>query len=111
MQYCLSYLRPEILQMLQITPQQLHEWISANKDFLLIDIREDWERKAFNIGGIHIPMGDIPAHLTDIPTNKDVVMYCEKGIRSTITIQRLEHAGYHNIYNLNGGMKAWKELK
>ena len=94
--------------MLQITPKELHAWIAAGKDFLLIDIREDWEHEAFNIGGMHIPMGEIPAHLKEIPKDKDVVMYCEKGIRSTITIQRLEQFGYNNIYNLSGGMKAWR---
>lgn len=94
----------------QLTPTQLKEWIAADKDFVLIDIREPWERELYNIGGEHIPMGDIPAHLGDIPKDKDVVLYCEKGIRSTITIQRLEGYGYTNLINLSGGMKAWKEL-
>ena len=94
--------------MLQVTPQELQDWIKDGKPFLLIDIREGWERETFNIGGLHIPMGQVSAQLAEIPKDKDVVMYCEKGIRSTITIQRLEGAGYHNIYNLNGGMKAWK---
>jgi rhodanese-related sulfurtransferase len=96
--------------MLQIIPQQLREWVTANKDFLLVDIREDWEHDAYNIGGLHIPMGQVMARMAELPRDKDIVMYCEKGIRSTITIQRLEQAGYHNIYNLNGGMYAWKAL-
>jgi len=36
------------------------------------------------------------------------VLYCEKGIRSSIAIQRLEASGFNNLYNLAGGMKAWK---
>src|ERR1700761_1580486 len=95
--------------MLQITPQHLQEWIDTKKDFLLIDIREHWEREIYNIGGLHIPMGDVISRLAELPKDKDIVLYCEKGIRSTITIQRLEQAGYHNLYNLSGGMKAWKE--
>lgn len=94
----------------QISPKELKEKLERNADVLLIDIREDWERELFNIGGMHIPMGEIPAHLSDIPKDKDVILYCEKGIRSTITIQRLESIGYHNLINLSGGMKAWKEL-
>ncbi len=95
--------------MLQITPRQLKDWKEKKKDFVLIDIREGWEREAYNIGGEHIPMGDIMARLGDIPKDKDVVIYCEKGVRSVISIQRLESHGFHNLYNLNGGVCAWKD--
>jgi rhodanese-related sulfurtransferase len=43
-----------------------------------------------------------------LPRDKAVVLYCEKGIRSVIAIQRLEAAGFTNLYNLAGGMKAWR---
>lgn len=95
--------------MQQVTPEELRSWLDSKKDFLLIDIREGWERELYNIGGMHIPMGQVLQHLAEIPKDKEVVMYCERGIRSTITIQRLEAMGYHNICNLAGGMKAWKE--
>ncbi len=94
--------------MQQVTPQQLKNWTENKKDFVLIDIREGWERVAFNIGGTHIPMGDLMASLSEIPKDKDVVIYCEKGIRSVISIQRLEGQGFNNLFNLNGGMSAWK---
>jgi rhodanese-related sulfurtransferase len=94
--------------MQQITPKDLKEKLDSNADVLLIDIREGFERDAYSIGGLHIPMGEVPSKLSEIPKDKDVVIYCEKGIRSTIVIQRLEAAGFHNLINLSGGMKAWK---
>jgi rhodanese-related sulfurtransferase len=93
----------------QLTSMELKDWTDTGKDFLLIDIREDWERSNFNIGGVHIPMGELMGRINEIPKNKDVVLYCEKGIRSVIVIQRLEATGFHNLFNLSGGMKAWKE--
>ena len=93
----------------QITPQQLKDWKEKEKDFVLIDIREGWERAAYSIGGIHIPMGEIMSRLNDIPKDKDVVLYCEKGVRSVISIQRLESHGFQNLFNLNGGLNAWKD--
>jgi adenylyltransferase/sulfurtransferase len=92
----------------QVTPDELKQWRLTGKDFLLIDIRENWERDAFNIGGIHIPMDSLISRQSEIPKDKDVVLYCEKGIRSVIVIQRFEAAGFHNLLNLSGGMKAWK---
>lgn len=79
-----------------------------HKPFVLIDVREAWEHDAYNIGGMHIPMGELMQRKDEIPAEGDVVLYCEKGIRSTIAIQRLETMGYHNLYNLTGGMTAWK---
>ncbi len=78
------------------------------KDFLLVDIRELWERDMYNIGGEHIPMGELMSASAKWPGNKDIVLYCEKGVRSVIAIQRLEAAGMEQLFNLSGGMKAWK---
>lgn len=92
----------------QVSAETLREWIKDGKDFLLIDVRQDWEREAYNIGGEHIPFEEIMTHQSEITKEKDVVLYCEKGIRSSIAIQRLEAMGFNNLYNLSGGMKAWK---
>lgn len=95
--------------MKQITSESLKGWIAQGKEFCLIDIREKWERDIFNIGGIHIPMNKVLSSLDEIPTDKDVVIYCEKGVRSILTIQRLEEKGYQNLINLSGGVKGFKE--
>ncbi len=94
--------------MKQITPAQLKQQLASGTDLLLIDVREAWEHEAFNIGGQLLPMSELPSRLNEIPRDKDVVVYCEKGIRSVITIQRLESAGFDNLINLMGGMYAWK---
>jgi len=97
--------------MKQVIPVELKRWLADNKDFLLVDVREEHERELYNIGGIHIPLGELMSRLDELPKDKDVVLYCEKGIRSVIAIQRLESSGFHNLVNLSGGMKAWKETQ
>ncbi len=79
------------------------------KDYVLIAVREDFEHEHFNIGGKLVPMGNVLPNVQNIPKDKPVIFYCEKGIRSVIVIQKLEAAyGYTNLINLTGGMKAWK---
>jgi rhodanese-related sulfurtransferase len=96
----------------QIAPAELKALLESGDDrIVLVDVREGWEREAFNIGGMHIPMGDLAARYREIPMDKEVVVYCEKGIRSTIVIQRLEGVGFTNLINLSGGMKAWRGTK
>ena len=89
----------------------LKQKISSQEDILLIDVREPVEHAAFNIGGLLLPMNSIMENLHQVPKHKPVVIYCQKGIRSMIVIQRLEEKfGYSNLINLTGGMSAWEKI-
>jgi rhodanese-related sulfurtransferase len=75
--------------MKSITVLALKEKIDNKEDFQLIDVREPDEHREFNIGGKLIPLSDIVQHLDKIDTAKPVILYCRKGIRSQVAIQRL----------------------
>ena len=91
---------------------ELQHKINNQDDFILIDVRESFEREHFNIGGLHIPMQTVFERINEIPKDKNVVLYCQKGIRSMIIIQRLsERFDYQNLINLQGGMDAWLKMK
>jgi len=91
-----------------ITPAELKTRLQHEKLFLL-DVREPFEHADFNIGGQLIPLGEIISMAENIPTDEPVIVYCKKGIRSQIAIQRLQDKfGFSNLINLKGGMEAWK---
>ena len=95
--------------MLSISAAELHQKIVRGDDIILIDVRESFEHDFFNIGGTLIPLGTLFENSSLIPNDKPVVLYCQKGIRSMIAIQRLQQKfGYDNLINLSGGMDAWK---
>jgi rhodanese-related sulfurtransferase len=98
--------------MTDITPRELH-LLMQQQDIYLLDVREPLEHETFNIGGQLISLSDVMSNATSIPKNKPVVVYCKKGLRSQLAIQRLEDKfGFTNLINLKGGMEAWKrELK
>lgn len=91
-----------------ITASVLKGWIEEEKEYVLIDVREDWEHEAYNIGGTNIPLGELMQHKNALNTEKPTIVYCEKGIRSAIAIQRLEAMGFENLLNLEGGMSKWR---
>lgn len=95
--------------MQQLTPQELQQWIAEGKKFMLIDVREGFEHEAYNIGGLHIPLGELMSRRKELPKDETLVFYCEKGIRSAIALQRLEDEGLKDAYNLAGGMTAWRQ--
>ena len=93
-----------------ITPIELYHKLLQQENLLLIDVREAFEHDEFNIGGTLIPLSEITKHLNVISTNKEVIFYCKKGIRSSIAIQRLqEKFPFTNLINLKGGIDAWKK--
>ena len=96
--------------MQSITAAALKEKIENKEDFQLIDVREPDEHAEFNINGELIPLGDIAQQVEKIATDKPVIIYCRKGIRSQIAIQRLqEKFPFTNLVNLIGGTEAWKK--
>ena len=94
-----------------ISAKQLREKIAGKEDIILVDVRENYEHDEFNIGGLLIPLADIIGNAAQIPKDKMVVIYCRKGIRSQIAIQRLEaRFGFTNLVNLDGGLEKWKQI-
>ena len=95
--------------MKQISCSELYERLQQNAAVHLVDVREEHEQEAFNIGGSHIPFGDILQNADRIPDDEPVILYCKKGVRSAIAIQRLEEKfGFKNLVNLQGGVEAWQ---
>jgi rhodanese-related sulfurtransferase len=94
--------------MKEISVQELKEKLDKGEDFQLIDVREDFEYETSNIGGQLIPLGGILIEADKVDKNKPVVVMCRSGKRSAAAIMQLEQLGYTNLYNLQGGILAWK---
>ncbi len=92
--------------MKEVSYSELEILRSEHPGLLLIDVREPFEHEAYNIGGENIPLGDIMQAGHRIPSTEPVVVYCRKGVRSRIAIQRLsERYGLQNLVNLAGGLE------
>jgi adenylyltransferase/sulfurtransferase len=94
--------------MKEISVIELQTWRTEQKDHQLIDIREDYEFEAGNLGGLHIPMGTILERCSELRRDVPVVLQCRSGGRSAAVLTALEDRfGFENLYNLKGGAKAW----
>ena len=92
--------------MKNITYAKLQIWISEGKKFQLIDVREADEHAAAHIGGVLIPLSKISRWQPEDQT-LPIVIYCKRGIRSQIAIQRLAPRFPNaNFYNLENGIMA-----
>jgi sulfur-carrier protein adenylyltransferase/sulfurtransferase len=92
-----------------ITPEVLQEKLDNGDDIFLLDVREVYEFEICHLADTTlIPMNQIPVHVSQIPTDKMVVVYCHHGMRSASVIQYLENNhNFKNLYNLTGGIDTW----
>ncbi len=93
-----------------ITVRELKNILDNHADIQLVDVREAEEHEDFNIGGELIPFSSVTQQIEKISRDKPVIMYCRKGIRSQLAIQRLQDKfPFHNLINLIGGTEAWQK--
>ncbi|MFY0642930.1 MAG: rhodanese-like domain-containing protein [Bacteroidia bacterium] len=96
--------------MQDITVKELKERLDNNESLNIIDVREDWEYQEFNIGGKHIPLGQLQTAVYDMDDwrNQEVIVHCKSGGRSAAARDFLARQGFSNVRNLLGGMMAWQ---
>ncbi|ALE52277.1 sulfurtransferase [Candidatus Thioglobus autotrophicus] len=81
-------------------------------NLIILDVREQKERKAGYIDhDIHIPLSKVKSQLDQLDKNKTILVYCRSGSRSAHIAGLLTRNEYENVYNLKGGIQAWKRAK
>jgi len=80
--------------------------------FTLLDVRQPGEYENDRIPGAkHIPLPELADRLEELDPEKPIIPYCAVGGRSRAATQLLSTRGFKEVYNLKGGIKAWKGLK
>ena len=97
---------------MDITVEELKQRIESGEEINLIDVREDYEYEADNIGGLLIPFGDLPHRLSEIDHLKEaeVLVHCRSGKRSETAQRFMQSQGFTNVRNVIGGILAYNEL-
>lgn len=93
----------------QVGPPRLKSMLS-NKDFLFVNVHVPYEGEIEGTD-LFIPYDQIGQRLSDLPSDPGakIVLYCRSGRMSAIAAEALVSSGYTNVWDLKGGMIAWKE--
>ena len=76
---------------------------------LLVDVREPDEWAAGHVAEArHIPLGELPARLGELPRDRDLLLICRSGKRSGAATRLLQREGFPLARNVQGGMSAWE---
>jgi sulfur-carrier protein adenylyltransferase/sulfurtransferase len=93
-----------------INPIELKKMFDRKEDFVLIDVREPFEYDICRIGRAQlIPLGELPARLSELDSADEIVIHCKSGARSAKALRILQEAGFKKVLNLEGGITAWSD--
>ena len=105
----------DILLKKEINGEELEELLRLRKNkklqFLLVDVREEYEYNVSRINGVDflMPMSDLYDKVKEIENQKElpIVMQCKLGGRSQQAQRQLEIMGFKNVINLAGGITEY----
>ena len=95
--------------MRQMTVAELKAYLDATDDKpLMLDVRESWEYRICRLEDTKlIPMRHVPDALSELDPDRETVVICHHGIRSRQVALYMEHTGFSNVINLEGGVTGW----
>lgn len=94
---------------LDISVEQLKALSEGEKDFLLLDVREEYEYATDQMGGQLIPLNKLATSLDQLEKDRHIVVHCRSGQRSSKALELLQKQGFTKVQNLLGGILAWRE--
>jgi NADPH-dependent 2,4-dienoyl-CoA reductase/sulfur reductase-like enzyme/peroxiredoxin family protein/rhodanese-related sulfurtransferase/TusA-related sulfurtransferase len=81
---------------------------SDPKETMLLDVRTESEFSMGSIpSAINIPLDDLRKRISEVPTDKPVLIFCAIGLRGYLALKILTANGYTNVRNLSGGYKTY----
>ena len=88
-------------------PAELAARLGTSDQPFVLDVREPNEFAAWSIpSAVNIPLGELEARVSEVPTDREVVTVCASGSRSSMAAEILSRGG-RRVANLAGGMAAW----
>lgn len=99
--------------MLVISPVEFVQRRDSGWDVFLLDVRRSEEEAIATLPGtgLRVEHNLIPMRMSDIPLDKDIVVYCRSGSRSAAVARYLVSSGLArgDVYNLRGGIHEWSD--
>lgn len=82
-----------------------------HEDAVVIDVRETHEfNEGHILNALHIPMASLTERVAKLQKHKNnsIIINCQSGYRSVHACKQLQRQGFTKVYNLSGGILAWR---
>ncbi len=78
---------------------------------LLVDVRTPAEYQIGHLpGAVNIPVQELRERLSELPKEKEIILYCRVGFRGYLAYRILVQNGFKKVRNLSGGWLTYKAV-
>lgn len=95
-----------------LSPQDFQEKLARTEGEILIDLRTHGELHSIGpiagAGMMDFTGGQFEKFYPNLPKEKPIFLYCASGGRSGKAYDILKGAGFETVYDMDGGITAWK---
>jgi rhodanese-related sulfurtransferase len=94
-----------------LKPKEFQEQLQSQQGVLL-DVRTPEEYNEAHLPdaqNMDYKNDSFEASLAQLDKNKTYFVYCKAGVRSRKAAEKMQEMGFTQVYNLEGGIDAWKE--
>lgn len=93
-----------------VTVQQAKDMLDKGEGLVLLDVRTPEEYAEGHIQNSKLlPLQELRQRAEkELPKDSTIVVYCRTGVRSAQASQILVDLGFREVYNVLGGIEAWK---
>lgn len=79
---------------------------------LLVDVRLPVEYRVGHLAdAVNIPLQVMREHLSELPKDKEIILYCQVGFRAYLAYRILVQNGFKKVRNLSGGWLTYKAVQ
>lgn len=103
---------PELIHSVQhMTVEDLDAHLLSENPPYIVDVRskEEWEERRIDHSH-NIPLNHLQDRLQEIPTDREVVVHCSDGYRSSIAVSLLHRHDVCHVRHVLGGFEAWEHM-
>lgn len=96
----------------QMPITEVRDRLESDPSVLLLDVRRPGEFKAGSISGaLHHELAHLLETASAHDRNREVIVVCQSGYRSSIATSILRRLGFSQVSNAVGGMNAWNSMQ
>ena len=107
--YCYSASAQPVVE--NVSSREMKKAIESEAGVVVLDVRQPTEVVVGKIPGaenIDIRQDEFWLKFKELNREKKYYVYCDNGGRSTSAARVMKQMGFKNVYNLLGGIEAWK---
>ncbi len=109
--WAVSVVRARFPDVSHLSPSSLDAWLHGAQRSApqVVDARSEEEFETSHLPGARRmdPESTASTALASLDAERPVVIYCSAGHRAATLARRLQGAGRHDVWNLEGGIFAW----